>query len=205
MAILSHTLGILLHPDKEWKAIREEKTSLQQLFLSHVPFLALIPCVSSFYGVTQVGWSIGNGDPVKLTIDSALTLCALTYVALLAGVFIFGYFIQWMSKTYGVNDSAEQREYGGYAMSVFVTTPLFLVGIFNAYPMLWLSAITLGAAGIYAIYLIYEGMPILMNIDKDRAFMYSSSVVTVGGILMVTIMITTVLIWGMGLRPEFVS
>lgn len=53
------------------------------------------------------------------------------------------------------------------------------------------------------MYLIYEGVPILMSLDKDRAFMYSSSIVTVGLVLMVTAMIATVIIWGMGLGPVF--
>lgn len=205
MALLSHTLGILLHPDSEWKAIRKEKSSFQQVFLSHVPFLALIPCLAAFYGVTQVGWTVADGDPVRLTVDSAMTLCALSYVALLAGVFVFGKFINWMSKTYGVTDSAERRQYGGTALAVYVTTPLFLVGVFNVYPTLWLSAVTHALAGAYSIYLIYRGIPILMNIDKDRAYMYASSVMTVGLVLMVTIMISTVIIWGMGLQPEFID
>jgi uncharacterized MAPEG superfamily protein len=205
MAFLSHTLGILIHPDAEWKAIRNEKSSFQQVFLSHVPILALIPCISAYFGVTKVGWTVGDGEAVRLTVNSALTLCALSYVALLAGVYIFGEFVNWMSKTYGVSDSAEQRHYGGTALAVYVTTPMFLASVVNAYPTLWLSAIALTVAGAYTIYLIYEGIPILMNIDKDRAFMYASSVVTVGLVLLVTVMITTVLIWGMGMSPEFID
>jgi hypothetical protein len=152
MAILSHTLGIFLNPDAEWKAIRKEKSSFQQIFLSHVPLLALIPCISAFYGVSQVGWSVGSGDTVRLSTESAITLCALSYFALLAGVFFLGEFINWMSKTYGVTDTEERRHFGGTALAVFVTTPLFFAGIFNVYPTLWLSAITMGAAGAYSIY-----------------------------------------------------
>ncbi|MFT7560141.1 MAG: putative MAPEG superfamily protein [Flavobacteriales bacterium] len=205
MAILSHTLGIFVNPDAEWKAIRDKKSSFQQIFLSHVPLLALIPCISAFYGVTQVGWSVGGGDIVRLSTESAVTLSVISYFALLAGVFFFGEFINWMSKTYGVEGTKEERHYGGTALAVFVSTPLFIAGVFNAYPTLWLSAITMSAAGAYAIYLVYEGIPILMNIDKERAFMYASSVVTVGLVLMVTVMITTVLIWGMGMSPVFVD
>ena len=73
------------------------------------------------------------------------------------------------------------------------------------YPVLWLNGIAMVIAGCYSLYLIYEGIPILMKIDKDRAFMYASSVVTVGLVLMVTAMIGTVLVWSMGVGPEFVD
>lgn len=203
MAFLNHTLGILLHPDEEWKAIRKEKSSFQQVFLSHVPFLALIPCVCGFYGVTQVGWTIGGGDPVHLSVNSALSLCALAYFAFLAGVFVFGEFVNWMSTTYGVRDSKERRHYEGTALAVYVTTPIFLSGIVNVYPQLWLVSLTFVIAASYAVYLIYEGTPILMNIDKDRAFMYASSIVTIGLVMLVSTMILTVLVWGLGVGPEY--
>ncbi|MFT5085026.1 MAG: hypothetical protein ACI9Y1_003083 [Lentisphaeria bacterium] len=47
MALLEHTLGILIHPGAEWKAIRKQKASFKQVFLSHVPILALIPVLAS--------------------------------------------------------------------------------------------------------------------------------------------------------------
>ena len=125
MAILEHTLGILLHPDKEWRAIRNERHSFAQVFISHVPILALIPCISVYYGVTQVGWTVGDGDVVKLTSESALSLCVLTYLAMLVGVYILGEFINWMSKTYGVSDDAEKRHYEGTALAVYITIPVF--------------------------------------------------------------------------------
>ena len=205
MAFLDHTLGIFTHPDKEWKLIRAEKTSFKQVFLSHVPFLALIPPLAAFYGVTQVGWSVGDGEVVKLTMESAISLCALTYFALLAGVFILGEFINWMSKTFGVKDSDEQRHHDGTALAVFVATPVLFAGIFMVYPSIWLNASALIIAGTYSVYLIYEGIPILMNMEKERAFMYASSVVTVGLVMIVSAMVATIIVWGVGIGPVYTS
>jgi len=205
MAFLEHTLGIMLHPDDEWKAIRNEKHSFKQVFLSHVPLLALIPAISFFIGVTQVGWSIGGGDPVKLTVMSALELCGLTYFALLIGVFVLGEFINWMAKTYGVRDSEEKRHYEGTALAVYITTPVFLVGIFGLYPDLWLNAAVTLIAGAYAVYLVYEGIPILMNISKEQAFMYATSVVTIGLVMMVIVRVGSVILWNFGVGPVYVD
>lgn len=205
MAILEHTLGIMLHPDSEWKAIRNERHSFLQVFLSHVPFLALIPTLAFYYGVTQVGWSVAGGEVVKLTSASAMSLCAATYVALLAGVYVLGEFINWMARTYGVEDDAEKRHYEGTALAVYITTPVFLAGIFGVYPDIWVNALATIIAGCYSVYLIYEGIPILMNIPKERAFMYASSVVTVGLVLMVVVRVGSVIVWGMGMGPVYVD
>ncbi|MBU3069710.1 YIP1 family protein [Aestuariicella sp. G3-2] len=205
MAILEHTLGILLHPDKEWKAIRNERHSFLQVFISHVPFLALIPTIASYYGVTQVGWTVADGEPVRLTAASAMSLCAATYVALLAGVYVLGEFINWMAKTYGVSETEEVRHYEGTALAVYVSTPIFLAGILQVYPDLWVNAIATVIAGAYAVYLVYEGIPILMNISKEQAFMYATSVVTVGLVLMVIVRVGSVLVWGMGMGPVYVD
>lgn len=205
MALLEHTLGILLHPDSEWKAIRNERHSFAQVFFSHVPILALIPPVAAYFGVTQVGWTIGDGEVVKLTAASALSLCVMTYIALMLGVYILGEFINWMAKTYGVADSAERRHYEGTALAVYITTPVFLAGVVGVYPELWLNAAATIIAGCYAVYLVYEGIPILMNLDKERAFMYATSVVTVGLVLLVIVRVGTVIVWGMGIGPVYVD
>lgn len=205
MAFLQHTLGIFINPTKEWHSIRAEQSSFKQVFLSHVPFLALIPSVASYFGVTQVGWSIGDGDPVRLTAESAMSLAALTYFALLAGVFVLGEFINWMARTYGVSDTEERRHYEGTALAVYVCTPLFFAGLFAIYPDLWLNAVAMLIAGSYSVYLIYAGIPILMNIDKDRAFLFASSVVTIGLVLMVLTRVGSVLLWGLGIGPVYVD
>ncbi|MEW5248083.1 Yip1 family protein [Microbulbifer sp. 2201CG32-9] len=202
MRFLSHTLGILINPDKEWKSIRADKHSFVQVFLSHVPILALIPCVSLYFGVTRVGFTIGT-NTAKLTEGSALSLAIVTYVAILVGVYLFGEFINWMARTYAVEGDEATRHYEGTALAVFVTTPIFLVGFIGLYPDLWLNVAVHMLAACYSIYLIYEGIPILMNLNKERSFMYATSVVTVGLVLLVTVRIGTVILWFIGVEPVY--
>lgn len=200
--LLDHTLGIFTHPDEEWKSIRGEKRSRLTDFMLHVPLLALIPTLCFYFGVTEVGWAIGDGDPVFLTSRSAMVLCIMSYVSALAGVWIFGEFINWMASTY----SEEKIDpHHGMAIAIYVTIPLFFAGAAGLYPVLWINAVVTAAAAAYSIYLIYEGIPILMNIDKSRAFLYSSSIITVALVLLVTMRIGSVLVWGMVFGPEYQS
>lgn len=204
MAILEHTLGIFLHPDAEWKAIRSERHSFLQVFMSNMPILALIPVAAAYYGITQVGWSIA-GSVTKLTPESALSLCVFTYFAILASVYVMGEYVNWMAHSFGVTDDGAQRHYEGTALAVYVSTPLMLAGIAMVYPEPWVVASVMLLAIAYSVYLLYQGTPIIMNIPKEQAFIYSSSIVTVALVIAVMVMISTVIVWGMGFGPIYMD
>ena len=206
MAILQHTLGIFLHPESEWQSIRKQRREgFMGVFVSHVPFLALIPVICAYIGVTAVGWQVGSDEVVRLTSVSAASLCFLSYVGINLGVYVFGEFISWMERTFGVKDGAEERHYEGTAMAVYVTTPLMIAGLSLLYPSPWLVTSVMGIAGVYSVYLLYQGIPILMNIPKDQGFIFASSAVTTGLVLMVTMMIASVIVWTVGIGPVYVS
>ncbi|MBU2887631.1 YIP1 family protein [Gilvimarinus agarilyticus] len=205
MAMFQHTLGIFTNPDREWQRIRSEEQSFFRVYWTHVPLLALIPVICAYFGVTQQGWSIGNGGVVKLTSDSALILCGFAYLAQLAAVYILGEYINWMSQSFGVSDEPNKRHYEGTALAVYSAAPMMLAGVVLLWPELWLVAGVFIAAACYSIYLIYEGIPILMNIPQERGFIYASSVITVGLVLAIVVMVATVIVWASGMGPIYVS
>lgn len=61
------------------------------------------------------------------------------------------------------------------------------------------------AAIAYAVYLLYQGLPILMKIPEERGFMFASSVLTVGLVMFVGLLAISVVIWSMGIGPQYVS
>lgn len=205
MAMLQHTLGVFINPDREWQRIRNERHSFIRVFMVHTPLLALIPVIAAYFGVTQVGWSVGNGGVVKLTAASALWLCIGAYVAQLAAVYVLGEYINWMSRSFGVADDASQRHYEGTALAVYSSAPMMLAGIVLLYPQLWVVASVFIIAACYSVYLVYEGIPILMNIPKERGFIYASSVITVGLVLAVVVLVATVIVWGSGFGPIYTN
>ena len=80
--MINHVWGLFAHPSQEWQEITGEEREVGHLHLGEVLVLAAIPAISAFIGTTQVGWSIGGGDAVKLTESSALQLTLLSYLAL---------------------------------------------------------------------------------------------------------------------------
>ncbi|MCH8497120.1 MAG: YIP1 family protein [Marinobacter sp.] len=198
---LGHTVGLLTHPDQEWEAIRNEKESVTKLYFTHILFLALVPAAAGFYGATQVGWQIGSGPVTKLTLASGFQLAALFYAAMLVGIYIIGRFIDFFAATYGVRDENPR----GVTLAAYTATPVFLLGVIAVYPNIWVNMLVAFIAIAYSVYLLYEGLPILMKIPEDRGFMFATSVLTVGLVMFVGLLAISVIIWSVGVGPVFVS
>jgi hypothetical protein len=199
--IFKHIVGLFTNPKREWEAIRDDKCTIGKCYAMHVLILAAIPAVSGFIGTTQIGWQIGAGDPIKLTTQSALIIALLYYLAMLVGVFSMGWMIHWMGNTYGTDASLSQS----VVLAAYTATPLFLIGIMELYPVLWLNMVIGLPALAYTVYLLYTGLPIMMGVSEDRGFLFSSAVLAVGLVAFVALLVVTALLWGFGLEPAFTS
>ncbi|HAQ88298.1 MAG: hypothetical protein CMK99_15095 [Pseudomonas sp.] len=198
--MINHVWGLFAHPGQEWQEITGEERAVGRLHLGEVAVLAAIPAISAFIGTTQVGWSIGGGEAVKLTESSALQLTILSYLAMLAGVAVMGGFIHWMSRTYDASPTLVQC----IVFAAYTATPLFVGGLAALYPHIWLGMIVGTAAICYTTYLLYVGLPTFMNIHADEGFLFSSSVLAVGLVVLVAILALSVIMWGMGVGPIYV-
>ncbi|MFT5452643.1 MAG: hypothetical protein ACI9N9_002136 [Enterobacterales bacterium] len=201
MKMLSHIWGLFSHPEKEWHTIQQLPRANFIQYLGYVMLLSLIPSVAWYIGTTQVGWTVGAGDPIKLTTESSFQISLLFYVAMLLGIYVLGAMIHWMAKTY----KAESTLAKSYAIAAYTCTPLFLVGILGLYPVIWLQMIAGLGAISYTVYLLYSGLPIVMGINKERGFLFASAVVAVGMVMFIALLGVTVILWGLGVAPVFID
>lgn len=198
--MINHVWGLFAHPGQEWQEITGEEREVGHLHLGEVLVLAAIPAISAYIGTTQFGWSIGGGDAVRLTESSAFQLTLLSYLAMLAGVAVMGGFIHWMSRTYDASPTLVQC----IVFAAYTATPLFVGGLAALYPHIWLGMIAGTAAICYTTYLLYVGLPTFMNIPSDEGFLFSSSVLAVGLVVLVAIIALSVIMWGMGVGPIYI-
>ncbi|WP_371377393.1 Yip1 family protein [Thalassotalea aquiviva] len=198
--ILNHIWGLYAHPKDEWDSIDKRHESFFYA-LSHILLVALIPTICGYFAAAHIGWSIGAGDPIKITPETGLLLAGSMYVAIIVGVFALAYMIQWMSKTFDSNPSFTQC----LELAAYASTPVLMVGVAALYPVLWFVAVAGMIAVAYSVYLLYSGIPIMMHIPEEKGFIYSSSIVTVALVLLVCILAATAMIWTLGFGPEFSS
>jgi hypothetical protein len=116
----------------------------------------LIPALARLVG----GWLIGGYTPFLAALVGAVTGYALTFVA----VFVVALVVDLLAPKFG-----GQRNYSrALRLTVYSSTPLWLAGIFLLVP----GASFLVLLGVYGLYLMWIGMPVLMHSPKDETLPY---------------------------------
>lgn len=191
--------ALLTRPDRAWTAIRQDEERNSANYLPYLLLAALLPAVCLFIGTHWVGWSLVEQERIRLEAVSALQLSMLLYLATLIGVVIMGYFLRYMSRTFEARPTFNQC----IGFIAYTCTPFFLAGIAALYPTRWLAICVLLLACAHVCYLIYVGIPHFMRIDQQQGFLYASSMIGVGLLVLVTILVSMILFWSYTLQPDY--
>ena len=198
--MIQHGLALLVQPHTAWQRVAQlPSASFNKLALFPV-IMALLPAVAWYYGTSRIGWTVGTSeDAIRLTESSAFEISVLFYFVMISSVAIIGYFIHWMSATYGANSSLTK----GIVIAGLTCSPLFMTGLVGFYPLLWVDLLIGVVALSWATYLLYLGIPIVMNIPEERGFLFSSAIIAIALVIFVGILVVTVMLWEYGFAPEF--
>lgn len=198
--MLNHAFGLLINPRKQWQQLHAlPEKSLKRLSPFAI-WVAMLPAFAWYIGSTEFGWHIGDGEAIRMSEQGALSMMGGFYFGLLIAVIAIGYFIHWMSRTYG----AKADPLKGFVFASYVATPIFLAGIAGIYPNIWLMVLLSLAAVSYAVYLLYVGLPIMFNLSQERGFLFSSAVLAVSLVIGVSMMGATIIFWDLVAQPQFV-
>ncbi len=197
--MIKHAIGILFNPNHHWQAIADLPNNQFFIALIYTALLSCIPAAAWYYGTTEVGWQVGDSEAIKMTSKSALNIFIVFYFVMLATVATIGYFLHWMSHTYG----AESTFLKGMVIAGLTASPLFLSGAIGVYPS-FATVLVVGVGALaWAIYLLYVGIPLVMHIPKEQGFLFSSAVVAVALVVFVAIMVGSVILLDSAIGPEF--
>jgi len=199
MSTLVNSLRVVFHPRSGWPLVARGTSGSFRTLATHTLPLAAIPAACWYVGVTTQGWTI-MGDPVKLTGDSALALCALFYLAMVGGVIFLGSMAAWMAETYNAGQRAVGR---GITLISYTATPFFFAGVLGLYPVLWLDILIGTAVACYCIYLLFLGTGQIMQVPPERAFLYAAAIFAVALVAFVALLGVTVILWDFGSPPEY--
>lgn len=174
MDLTERARDMVLNPGSTWTTIEQEATSPLQLFVPYLTTLALIPAVASFVAWTVLGFG-SFGVTVRLPLASGLGLMVTQYGLSLVMIFAWGWLITQLAPTFG----GQAHLINGLKLTVYASTPAMLAGIFGAMPGLGFLSLV---GGIYALYLVYQGLPVLMKNPTERTPVYFG-VAAVAGIV----------------------
>lgn len=196
---MNHILGLFFNPVNEWHKIRKDSGGIVSHYLKFILIITILPAYAWYFGASNVGWTIGADRVIKLTSESAMQISLLFYLSMIVGIGILGYMIHWMAATY----EAESSVATGVQIAAYTCVPLFVCGVIGFYPILWLDISVGILAGCYAVYLLYIGVPIVMQIPKEKGFLFASAMVAVGLVMVTGMLGATVILWELGAMPVF--
>lgn len=197
--MLSKVIGLMLSPRSTWQSIGKMSDAQFRPYLAYPAILGLIPALAWYYGSTRVGWTVGGSDPLFLADKSAIAIGVSFWITQILAIWIVGYFIHWMSETYGAHTSAVK----GMALAGFTSTPILLGGIVGLYPNFAIDMLIAILVVSYSVYHLYIGIPIAMKMPPERGFLYASAMVGVSLVIVICVMCASLILWSLGLEPIF--
>jgi hypothetical protein len=105
---------------------------------------------------------------MPITTGIGLAIASLAFAAI--GVVLMSLIIDALAPTFGAEKSREQA----IKVAVYSATPVWLAGVLQIVPALGVVAL-IGA--LYALYLLYLGLPRLMKCPPDKTIGYLGSVI----------------------------
>ena len=168
--LIERIKNIILTPKTEWPVIEAEPTAVGQLYTGYVMPMAAFAAVMSFIRMSVIGVSLPFGGTIRTPFSSGLYSSVLTFVMGLIGLYLVGLIINMLAPTFG--GRRDQRQ--ALKTAAYALTPAWLG---TALTFLPLGALLQLCAGIYGIYVLYLGLPVMMRSKPDSPGGYTAAVV----------------------------
>jgi hypothetical protein len=169
MPLIERVQAILLKPKQTWPVIAAEPTDAAAIYSRYLVFLAAIPALAGFIGLTLVGAG-AFGVSYRLPIATGLVQMVISYLLSLAMVFVLALIVNALAPTFG----GTKNQLAALKLVAYGSTAGFVGGIFNLLPSIAILGLL---AAIYSIYLIYTGIAVLMRCPADKAGAYTAVVI----------------------------
>ncbi len=175
MNLVQRVQDILLKPKPTWPVIEQEATDVATLYKQYVVFLAAIPAIAGFIGLSLVGIG-GFGMSMRVPIVSGLVQMVVSFGLSLVMVYLLALIVDALAPSFG----GTKNPLNAFKLVAYGATAGFVGGVFSLIPSLAVLGLL---AALYSIYLVYTGLPVLMKCPADKAVPYTAVVVVSGIVL----------------------
>lgn len=174
--------AILTTPKSEWPPLAAEPASVGSLYTGYIMILAALPAIAAFIKSSLIGYDL-LGMTMRLPIMSGLAHAVASYLVSLLVVYVVALVIDALAPTFG----GEKNRVQALKATAYAWTASWVAGMAIIIPWLgWLIAL---AGVVYAIYLLYLGLPPTMKCPPERAGAYTA----------VSVILAIVLSWVLGM------
>jgi len=175
MDIVARAKNLILSPKTEWAVIAAEPVAEPtDLIKSYAVPMAAIPAICGFIGSALVGAFLfrAMGPGMHFGMGGLVVSAVLSYLLGLLGVFIIAKIIEMLQPSFG----APADPVAAMKIAVYSPTAMWLAGVFALLPPVSFLAIL----GLYSIYILYVGVPIVGRVPEAKAVPFILVLVLLG-------------------------
>jgi hypothetical protein len=169
MNLVERVKRILLSPKTEWEVIDAEPATPGALYTGYIMPLAAIGPIAQLIGYSAFGITVPFMGTYRVPIGSALTSAIVSYVLTLIATYVLALIIDALAPTF----NGQRNQIQALKVAAYSSTASWVAGVFALIPGLRLLTIL----GLYSLYLLYLGLPILMKSPREKALAYTGLVV----------------------------
>jgi len=173
MNVVNRAKNMIVTPKTEWDVVAAEPTPPAQVVTGYVLPLAAAYALASFIGLAIFAGLLGGFAGVGAALIGAIYHLVMAIVS----VFVLGFIIDALAPTFSGTKSFDQA----IKVAAYSYTPVWVFGLLTIIPILGWLAVLVGV--IYALYLLYLGLPRLMRAPQDKAVPYIVVVIVCGIVL----------------------
>jgi Yip1 domain len=164
VSLIDRVKNILFSPSTEWPVIAAESSSVADIYTKYAIPLALIPAIASFLAFGVFGYSFGPLS-MKTSIGSALVTAVLTFVLSLVMLYVIAWIVNALAPTF----DGQKNALNAFKLVAYSYTASFLSGALVLIPYIGTLSFLVG---LYSLYLLYTGLPVLMKNPPAKTMAY---------------------------------
>ncbi len=170
--------GILVDPRAEWPKIEGEPATIAGIYSGYVVILAAISVICTF--VSSLVYGVGAFGLVYYPpFLEALTSAIWQFALQLGVVAILALIIETLAPTFG----GQKDRLSAFKLAAYSATAGWLANVFTLVPGLGFLVIL----GVYSLYLLYTGLPVLMKVPQEKAVRFLATLVVIGIVVAVVL------------------
>jgi hypothetical protein len=166
--IFKRAIVVIKSQKSTMEGLKGERMEMSDL-ITYVGVLAVLPLVGMIIGSSLIGYSFW-GVRLRLPLGDSIIGGILGYIFTIVGVLILGVLIDALAPSF----SGKSNRIQALKLAACTITPGLLFGILHIIPDL---GILVALAGLYGLYILYSGIPVMMEAPKEKVIGYTVVVI----------------------------
>ena len=164
---------LLFKPSAAFEGLSMTRPAAYAVFFRLTLWLILLPPAFILIGSSTFGWRLGGAEPLFFSSGTLVAIGVAYFLALLFGFVSSAFLSRWMASTQGARPSLGIH----FALLTIIATPLSVGSVIHVYPNVFINILVLVPTLIWSIYLLFRGLPIVLEISHERGMRIASALI----------------------------